>query len=98
MKPLFIPLKREYFEAFKAGTKVEEFRPWGARWNAHTCPVGRPVTLSLGYGKAHRLSGTITGFEVRHEPTTTPAWIDCYGPACEHLHAACIRIRIEDQR
>lgn len=48
-KPLFIPLKREFFQAFKAGEKVEEYRPEGPRWNARTCRVGRPVVLSLGY-------------------------------------------------
>ena len=34
-KPLFIPLKREFFEAFKAGQKVEEFRPEGPRCGRH---------------------------------------------------------------
>lgn len=64
MKPLFIPLKREYFEAFKRGDKQQEFRKHGPRWNAKNCTVGRPVVLSLGYGKAHRLHGVITDFSV----------------------------------
>ncbi len=68
LKPLFIPLKREYFEAFKSGTKTEEYRPEGPRWNARTCAVGRPVVLSLGYGKANRLNGVVTGYRASKEP------------------------------
>jgi hypothetical protein len=91
-KPLFIPLKREYFEAFRLGAKTEEYRPEGARWNARTCAVGRPVVLSLGYGKSHRLSGVITGYHSSAEPTLTPAWRDCYGERTGL--AACIAIRV----
>ena len=73
-KPLFIPLRREYFEAFKAGDKIEEFRPEGPRWNARTCRIGRPVVLSLGYGKGERLAGRVAGYSARKEPTQTDAW------------------------
>jgi len=62
MKPLFIPLKREYYEQFAAGTKTKELRKYGPRWNEKHCYPGRRVTLSLGYGKAHRLTGTVIGF------------------------------------
>lgn len=93
MKPIFLPLKREYFEAFKAGTKIEEFRPFGPRWNGETCPVGRPVVLSLGYGKKNRMAGRVAGFRVSDEPTQTPAWSDCYGD--RKGLAACIRIDID---
>ena len=92
MKPLFIPLKTEYFEAFKAGTKKVEYRPYGPRWNERTCRVGRPVVLSKGYGKAHRLTGRITSFSRSAMPTLTRAWRDCYGD--RHGDAACIRIRL----
>lgn len=94
-KALFIPLKREYFEAFKLGTKTEEYRPEGARWNARTCAVGRPVVLSLGYGKSNRLQGVVTGYRASFEPTTTPAWRDCYGdrPGI----AACIQIQVVEK-
>ncbi len=95
-KPLFIALKREYFEAFRAGDKTEEFRPEGARWNARTCVVGRPVVLSLGYGKAHRMIGVVTGYRRSAEPTETPAWRDCYGDRVGL--AACIAIKITDAR
>jgi hypothetical protein len=47
-RPLFIPLRREFFEAFRDGRKVEEFRVHGARWNKKTCRVGRKVIRSLG--------------------------------------------------
>ena len=69
MTPLFIPLKREYFEAFKCGSKTEEFRRYGPRWNERACTVGRPVTLSLGYGTAHRLTGTIWRFKKQRGST-----------------------------
>ena len=62
MKPLFIPLKTEFFEAFSRGEKHSELRLYGARWNERTCPAGRPVVLSKGYGKAHRLNAVITLF------------------------------------
>lgn len=92
MNPLFIPLKRAYFEAFKAGTKSEEFRPEGPRWNARVCAVGRPVVLSLGYGKANRLQGVIVSYRSSIEPTQTAAWKDCYGDRSGL--AACIGIRV----
>lgn len=69
LKPLFIPLKREYFEAFKSGVKTEELRRYGPRWNTETCTIGRPVTLSLGYGKAHRITGKIWRFKRQHGST-----------------------------
>lgn len=62
-KPLFIPLMTEHFESFKDGSKDKEFRIDGPRWNAKTCFVGRPVVISKGYGKAHRMSGVIASFE-----------------------------------
>lgn len=39
-KPLFIPLKTEYYNAFCDGTKPEEFRKYGDRWNERTCRSG----------------------------------------------------------
>jgi hypothetical protein len=66
LKPLFIPLKREYFEAFASGAKTAEYRKYGARWNEKTCAPGRPVLLSCGYGKQRRLCGVITAFEIKN--------------------------------
>lgn len=62
--PLFIPLCAEYFEAFAEGTKTSELRKFGPRWNERTCTVGRPVTLSRGYGRKNRLSGVVSSFSV----------------------------------
>lgn len=66
MKPLFIPLKRKYFEAFATGEKTEELRLYGPRWNEKTCVPGRSVTLSLGYGKNQRMYGVIWKFKRQH--------------------------------
>ncbi len=63
MKPLFLPLNRKYYEAFMEGSKTKEYRI-GKRWNDRTCPVGRAVTLSLGYGKQNRAMGVITSFRM----------------------------------
>jgi hypothetical protein len=89
VKPLFIPLKTEYFEAFRAGTKDTEYRRHGSLWNEDVCQVGRPVVLSKGYGKSERLSGVITGFEVRF--LRSDDFVACYG---EPGWAACIQIRL----
>lgn len=62
---LFVPLKTQFFEAFKRGEKQTEFRRYGARWNEKTCRIGRRITLSKGYGKYARLAGTISSFDVR---------------------------------
>jgi hypothetical protein len=58
-KPLFIPLKAEFYDAFVRGEKSEELRKWGPRWNAKVCAVGRLVILSRSYGKQHRVRGII---------------------------------------
>lgn len=92
-KPLFIPLKTAYFEAFAKGEKTTEYRPYGPRWNERTCPVGRKVTLSHGYGKARRLTGTIIAFDRNTKPTSAAAWVDCYGSTGGV--AACILIRLD---
>lgn len=52
MKPLFVPLKTEYFRAFERGEKQEEYRVHGPRWNRTTCTPGRPAVLSHGYSGA----------------------------------------------
>lgn len=91
MTALFIPLKTEYFEAFKAGTKRTEYRVYGPRWNERTCTVGRPVVLSKGYGRTHRLQGEVTAF---WKSSLAPAdWQKCYGPLGDRL-VAHIRIAI----
>lgn len=93
---LFIPLKTEFFEAFKRGSKNTEYRVYGPRWNERTCFVGRPVTISKGYGKYERLQGVVTRFRTSSKPTLTNAWKACYGHFGGAL-AACITIRLATQ-
>lgn len=60
-KPLFIPLKTEWFLKFESGTKTTEYRAYGPRWNEKTCQYGRPATLSHGYN-GRRLKRYVVGF------------------------------------
>lgn len=90
-QPLFLPLRREYFEAFRAGSKPTEYRLYGPRWNERTCRVGRPVILSLGYGKQHRLIGTVASFS--QSTDCTPAFLACYPDAVLPI-MACIGITL----
>ena len=93
MKPLFIPLKAEFFNAFADGSKKEEYRVYGPRWNERTCTIGRPVVLSYGYGKKRRLRGVVASFERSREPLKTLAWLKCYGHRTGDC--ACIGIKVE---
>lgn len=96
MKPLFVPLKTEYFEQFRDGTKRDELRLYGPRWNEQTCPVGRPVTLSKGYGKSARMTGTVQGFKRQRGDlfgsTYRAAILAVYGTL--NVDIACINIRL----
>ncbi len=89
-KPLFIPLKSEFYEAFERGDKDTEYRAYGPRWNEKTCRVGRAVVLSHGYGKKRRIAGTIAGF--RKSSDATPGFKTCYGEKAAMM--ACIKITI----
>jgi hypothetical protein len=68
-KPLFIPLKTEFYEAFKRGAKLSELRLYGRHWNEKTCYPGRAVTLSKGYGKRDRIGAVIETFQKRDART-----------------------------
>lgn len=58
--PLFIALRREHFEAFRAGRRRVVYCAWGTKWNSTTCTAGRAVVLTLGrLGKRHRLFARI---------------------------------------
>jgi hypothetical protein len=92
-KPLFIPLKTAYFEAFERGAKRQEFRPWGPRWNERTCSPGRRVVLSYGYGKERRLTGEIVALLKTESPQLLPGWRECYGD--KHASAAVITIVLD---
>jgi hypothetical protein len=89
--PLFIPLKREHFDAFESGSKDTEYRANGARWNRRTCTVGRCVTLSCGYGKSRRLQGRIVGIELLPAHLVPQVFREIYPHAVE---AICIRIEV----
>ena len=94
--PLLIPLKTEWYEAFASGKKVDELRRYGPRWNEKTCRVGRPVTLSKGYGRAHRMHGVVRDFQ-RHPARSfgeeyQAAIVDTYGTL--DLDIACIGITL----
>lgn len=96
MKPLFIPLKTEFFEAFENGTKDTEYRRYGNRWNEHTCKVGREVVLSHGYGKKRRLRGVVVAHEAVYAAflpdDARNTWEKCYGEA--KGVASCIRVAL----
>ena len=81
MTPLFIPLRRVWFEAFASGEKRHEWRRHGTRWNAGICAIGRPVTLALGYTRA-RLRGVVTSFAVRPASSADAAAIYGEGTPC----------------
>lgn len=91
-RPLFIPLKGEYYDQFECGEKDTEYRPYGQRWNERTCPPGREVVLSRGYGKARRLRGTVAHFTKSEVVTRTSVWRSIYGT--KYQYAACICIRL----
>lgn len=63
MKPLFIPLRAQWFRAFEAKEKDTEYRAYGPRWNERTCIIGRKAVLAHGYGWP-RLNKTIRDFKI----------------------------------
>lgn len=79
MRPLFVPLKAEFYHAFVAGSKTIEYRKYGKRWNEKTCPPGRRVTISNGYGKRNRRSGVVSTFDVGDTDYLRRDWISVYG-------------------
>lgn len=89
-KPLFIPLKTPYFEAFLRGTKNTEYRLYGPRWNERTCRIGRRVVLSLGYGKKARLAGVVSDFW--KDTSRTDDFKACYPGKAGAM--ACIQIKL----
>lgn len=94
IKPLFLPLRRKYFDWFASGVKTFEFRQLGGRWTLFNCYPGREVILSLGYGRHRRLLGKIVGCQVENSDARfeLPGYKDCYGP--EAGPALCIFIKL----
>jgi hypothetical protein len=84
-KPLFIPLKTQWFRAFESGAKSIEYRAYGPRWNEKTCRPGRNATVSHGYSGA-RLHRVVTGFEKLHYAIAPPAAKEIY-PNAEWIAA-----------
>lgn len=93
IKPLFIPLKKQYYEEFVSGTKTVEYRKYGLGWNEDTCQIGRPVVISLGYGKNRRSKGTITSFGIIPS-TQVPSAREVYGT--QKVDIAMIGIDLTD--
>jgi hypothetical protein len=83
-KPLWIPLKRKYFDAFKNGTKTIEYRHNSRQWTEKHIYPGRPVTLGCGYS-GPRLRAVVTKFETRIMDSET------YGP---NQRLALIHLRV----
>lgn len=98
-KPLFIPLKAEYFDAFVAGKKNTEYRPYGPRWNERVCAPGRRVVLSRGYGIKRRSWGYISVFlslPLSAIPDDAAAAYRKVYPNCtESVQVACVQIGLD---
>ncbi len=62
MKPLFIPLKTEYYRAFEGGGKDTEYRLHGGPWTESQCVVGRSVNIRRGYSTPDNLYGVVKSF------------------------------------
>lgn len=72
---LYLPLKREYFDAIKAGTKKFEYRLYNSYWKKRIKgKVFEGIVLTLGYPKrtdnARRIERPWRGCSV--EPLTHP--------------------------
>lgn len=95
MKPLFIPLKSEYFDAFYNGKKTVEWRIYGPRWNDQTCTPGRKVVLSKGYGKYHRMDGIILNTSKHIIDDPEHIFNRVYGDKSKGAVAFAIRIGVD---
>jgi hypothetical protein len=65
----FRPAQDQVLRGAKRDDKHSEHRLCRPRWNEKTCPPGRPILLSKGYGKQHSLQGVITEFLKRDAKT-----------------------------
>jgi hypothetical protein len=93
---LFIPLNGEHFDAFERGEKHTEYRIYGSRWNERTCPPGRPVTLSRGYGTRRRLHGKVQRFHIETIGAVPESFRICYPNADpETARVACIVVELD---
>lgn len=95
-KPLFLPLKTEYYRQFQSGIKRCELRKYGKRFNEKSCFHGRHIILSKGYGKHERMTGIIVSFDKKHgseaDDASRKAILEVYGTL--ELEIACIGVKI----
>ena len=100
-RPLFIPLKAGWFDAFASGAKNAELRPYGPRWNERTCRPGRAATFSKGYGKRHRLAATVAAFGKYDIHTLIPsehdAFCSCYGCGIRYVARLTVKINMDNE-
>lgn len=87
-KPLFIPLKTQWFRQFESGYKTIEYRAYGPRWNEKTCRVGRPATISHGYSGA-RLGRHVSKFMKLKREDAPKSAQEIY-PASEYIAGICL--------
>lgn len=75
---IFIPLKTEFFNSFKSGTKNAEYRKVSKLYNKDRVIVGKRVKLALGYtSEASKvLWGVVTS--VNQEFRSCESWLKCY--------------------
>lgn len=90
LRPLFIALRSEWFDAFRDGSKRIEWRVYGARWNSESCPPGRVVTLSRGYSGA-RIMASIAKCE-RVDASGAPAEARAIFPDATHFCAIHLEV------
>ena len=77
IKPLFVPLYKEYFLKFKSGEQDCEIRPEGHRgWTREAVVPGRRITFSNGYGKYDRTTRDIVRVEITPDlqSISIPKW------------------------
>lgn len=97
MKPLFIPLKTQWFRAFESGAKTVEYRAYGPRWNERTCTPGRLALLSHGYS-GDRIKAVIVRLVVL-SLDQAPEIARALFPNATHIAAIHLRLpQIESRR
>lgn len=89
-RPLFIPLRAKWYEAFERGERYTEWRAYGPRWNAHTCRKGRLAVLSYGYGRARRMTMKVVRFERVERGKAPPEAREIY-PDAQYFAAISLR-------
>ncbi len=100
MKPLFIPLKTEYYRAFERGDKDTEYRLYGGPWTERQCAVGRRVNIRRGYSTKDNLYGVVREFAAipLGDVSDGPAWAalcELYPKATPETLIACIGIALK---